>query len=82
MPYDVIQPLWSDGSEKRRWIAIPNDGTPNTAAERIGCRGWELDLPERHRPDQALRISGAPLETRFLVRGDDAIWYGFTYRGG
>jgi glucose/arabinose dehydrogenase len=35
MPYDVIQPLWSDGADKKRWIAIPNDGTPNTAAEKI-----------------------------------------------
>ncbi len=81
MPYDVVQPLWSDGAEKRRWIAIPNDGTPNTAAERIG---WSEDgnwtFPNGTVLIKHFEFPGRRLETRFLVRGDDAIWYGFTYR--
>lgn len=25
MPYEVNQPLWSDGASKRRWVALAND---------------------------------------------------------
>ena len=33
--YTVNSPLWSDGAVKKRWFAVPNDGTHNTAAEQI-----------------------------------------------
>ncbi|WP_350287902.1 PQQ-dependent sugar dehydrogenase, partial [uncultured Croceitalea sp.] len=36
LPYDMIDPFWSDGAYKKRWMAIPNDGTHDTAAEQIG----------------------------------------------
>jgi len=81
IPYAVNQPLWSDGSDKRRWIAIPNDGTPDTPAERIlwseeGAWGFPVGtVLVKHFEFPARR-----LETRFLVNGDDGEWYGFTYR--
>lgn len=81
MPYDVNQPLWSDGADKKRWIAIPNDGTPNTAAERITYSedgNWAFPVGTvliKH-----FEYPGRRLETRFFVHGDDLVWYGFTYR--
>ncbi|MBL9157626.1 MAG: PQQ-dependent sugar dehydrogenase [Verrucomicrobiales bacterium] len=81
MPYDVNQPLWSDGADKKRWIAIPNDGTPNTAAERITYSedgNWAFPVGTvliKH-----FEYPGRRLETRFFVYGDDLVWYGFTYR--
>ena len=35
LPYDMIEPFWSDGADKHRWIAIPNNGSHNTASEKI-----------------------------------------------
>jgi len=81
IPYTVNQPLWSDGSDKRRWIAIPNDGTPDSPAERIlwseeGAWGFPVGtVLVKHFEFPARR-----LETRFLAHGDDGEWYGFTYR--
>lgn len=81
MPYDVIQPLWSDDSDKRRWIALPNDGNPNTAAERIAWSeegNWTFPVGTvliKH-----FEVPGRRLETRFFVNGDDGTWFGFTYR--
>lgn len=35
IPYTVNTSLWSDGSEKMRWISLPNDGTHDTAGEQV-----------------------------------------------
>lgn len=81
MPYDVIQPLWSDGADKNRWIAIPNDGTPNTAAERIvWSEEGHWSFPAGTVLIKHFEYPGRRLETRFFVRGDDGDWFGFTYR--
>jgi hypothetical protein len=32
--YDLIVPFWSDGAEKRRWIAVPNDRAGGAARIR------------------------------------------------
>lgn len=81
IPYDVIQPLWSDAAEKKRWIAIPNDGTPDTPAEQItwSAEGnWSFPIGTvliKH-----FEYPGRRLETRFMVHGEDRAWFGFTYR--
>jgi len=89
VPYDLNEPFWSDGARKSRWIAVPNDGARDTPAEQVTykpdgdwgfptgtvlMKHFELPLDENN-PDSTTR-----LETRFLVRGDDARWYGLTYR--
>ncbi len=89
IPYDVNAPLWTDGSEKKRWIAIPNDGTYNTPDEQIYFRAnsdwdfpegtvtikhFELPVDERN-PNITKRV-----ETRFFVIGKDGENYGFTYK--
>ena len=36
LPYDVNSPLWSDGAHKKRWVAVPGDGTDsNPSLDRI-----------------------------------------------
>jgi uncharacterized repeat protein (TIGR03806 family) len=89
IPYGLNQPFWSDGAEKSRWIALPNDGTRDTVDEQIGysengnwdypvgtvlMKHFELVLDEGDPSDRTR------LETRFMVRGEDARWYGVTYR--
>lgn len=88
IPYTVNAPLWSDAAVKQRWLAIPNDGTHDTAAEQIGyleegewsfpvgtvfIKHFELALNENNPSD--LRR----LETRFLIHGEDS-YYALTYR--
>ncbi len=89
LPYAVNAPLWTDGSVKHRWIAIPNDGTADSSSEQITfdpLDSWhfpngtvfikQFDLPNDERnPLQIRRV-----ETRFLVHGTDGVYYGVTYR--
>ena len=88
LPYAPAAPFWSDNARKARWIAIPNDGTPDTTAERIAyspTAEWtypdgtvfmkHFDLPASDvDPNFIKRV-----ETRFLIRGPTD-WYGLTYR--
>ena len=89
VPYGLNQPFWSDGADKFRFIALPNEGSRNTANEKVGfsatgdwtyptgtvlMKHFELALSETN-PSVRTR-----LETRFMVLGDDDVWYGLTYR--
>ncbi|HSN84642.1 MAG TPA: PQQ-dependent sugar dehydrogenase, partial [Polyangiales bacterium] len=89
VPYTLNQPFWSDAALKSRWIAVPNDGVRDTPAEQIGfaessywqypvgtvlMKHFDLGLDESD-PSVTTR-----LETRFMVLGDDQIWYALTYR--
>ncbi len=81
IPYRVNSPLWSDGAEKQRWIATPNDGAPDTAGEQIAYSesgNWEF--PPGTVIVKQFTLEGRRLETRFLVRGSDGAWYAVTYR--
>lgn len=89
IPYDVATPLWSDGAAKRRWIILPNNGTHDTAEEKISfhesdnwsfpagtvfVKHFEIPLDERN-PSVTKR-----LETRIVVCTTDGEKYGLTYR--
>ncbi|MGB8224857.1 MAG: PQQ-dependent sugar dehydrogenase [Polyangiales bacterium] len=89
VPYGLNQPFWSDGASKTRFIALPNDGVRDTPDEQIAfsasgdwiypigtvlMKHFELVLDETD-PSITTR-----LETRFMVLGDDGVWYGLTYR--
>ena len=89
LPYDLIQPFWSDGALKRRWMAVPSDGIPDASHERIGYSDVEdwtypigsvlikhFDISTDETQEGVLRR----LETRFMVRGVDGAWYGLTYK--
>ncbi len=81
IPYDMIEPFWSDGADKSRWLAIPNDGTHNTADEQIqfSADGNWL-FPKGAVLIKHFELGGQRLETRFEVHGDDGIYYYLTYK--
>ncbi len=89
IPYTVNAPLWSDAAVKKRWVAIPNNGSYNTAAEQVvfsETSSWQFppgtvfikhfELPvDINNPDSTVR-----LETRFIVIKADGTEYGVTYK--
>lgn len=89
IPYDVNSPLWSDGTLKGRWIAVPNDGTHDTASEQVIYQesgAFEFPVGTVLVKHFALPVDETdpsvivPVETRFFVNGTDGSWYGVTYR--
>lgn len=87
VPYTVNAPLWSDGAAKRRWLAVPNDGT--SGGQKIGFSAesdWQFppgtvfvkhfELPVDEKAPSVVR----KLETRFLVMSATGEPYGVTYR--
>lgn len=89
LPFDLNTPLWSDGAVKRRWVAVPNDGAPYGAGERVSfapagewtfpagtvfVKLFELPVDDT---DPSVRKR---LETRFLVRDASGGVVGVTYR--
>ena len=89
MPYEVNSPLWSDGAEKKRWIAIPNDGSHNTPAEQVtysDTGAWTFPVGTVLVKHFALPVDERnpsitkPVETRFFVHGSDGVYYGVSYR--
>ena len=89
VPYDVNVPLWSDGATKRRWIALPNDGTHNSPSEQIGFDredNWSFPpgtvaIKHFDLPLDANDVSkSVKLETRFLIFTENGEAYGVTYK--
>ena len=90
IPYSTRAELWSDGAVKKRWIALPNNGTYNTADEQIefdATEDWDFppgtvlvkhfELPN----DLGNPTSTTRLETRFVVIGATASeYYTVTYK--
>lgn len=82
IPYSVNAPLWSDGSIKSRFIAIPGDnpkidftltkswGFPN---ETVLVKSFGLELVEGDPASQRW------IETRFLTKQQNE-WVGYSYR--
>lgn len=73
IPYTVSSPLWSDGAEKERWLAIPDGATI-----AIGPDG-DWDLPVGSVAMKTFAVGGKRLETRLFMRHDDGGWAGYTY---
>jgi uncharacterized repeat protein (TIGR03806 family) len=74
IPYDVNQPLWSDGASKSRWVALP-DGTSATTAS-----DGDLDFPNGTVLAKEFRLDNQRLETRLFVRHQDGGWAGYAYQ--
>jgi uncharacterized repeat protein (TIGR03806 family) len=73
LPFEVNSPLWSDGAEKRRWLALP-------PSSRIHVRDdGDLDFPIGSVLMKEFRLQGKPVETRLLVRHLDGDWGGYSY---
>jgi uncharacterized repeat protein (TIGR03806 family) len=82
IPFEVNMPLWSSGLSKKRWVMIPNDGVPNTNAERIAYsenHAWQFPVGTVFVKHFARPDNDAPVETRIFVHGNDG-WGGVTYK--
>ncbi len=87
IPYELNTILYSDGASKKRWIAVPNDGTRDTSDEQIIFNSdTDFEYPDgtvliKHfeiNTDKQNPNEIKKLETRFLIiNGDDT--YGVTY---
>jgi uncharacterized repeat protein (TIGR03806 family) len=73
IPYDVNSPLWSDGADKDRWLAIPDGTTITIDAEQ------DWDLPIGSVAMKTFSSGGRRIETRLFMRHDDGGWGGYTY---
>lgn len=78
LEFDVTTPLWSDGAEKRRWLALPGDSTIAFHADEP----WGFPLGTALVKHFELPLVGGGvrrLETRVLLR-QEADWVGVTYK--
>ncbi|WP_419211072.1 malectin domain-containing carbohydrate-binding protein [Maribacter sp. X9] len=89
IPYELIDPFWSDGALKKRWMAIPNDGSHDTPGERIKFSEngeWEFPLGTvmikhfDYPVDDRDATKTRKVETRFSVKADDGNFYFLTYK--
>jgi mono/diheme cytochrome c family protein len=67
LPFSPQYPLWSDGSQKRRWIFLP----PGTAIDAAESDAWQF--PAGTRLWKEFR-HGRAVETRYIERLDDGRW--------
>jgi len=74
IPYDVNSPLWSDGAEKLRFLALP---AGSQGKVRIDWDG-RLDLPNETVLVKTFLLGDRRLETRLLHR-DRGEWRFYTY---
>jgi len=91
LPYDMIDSFWSDGADKKRWIAIPNDGTHDTPEEQIAFSEngvWEFPVGTiiikhfNYQLDENDPASTKKIETRFSIKDENGIFYYLTYQWG
>lgn len=73
IPYDVNAPFWSDGTDKDRWLALPEG--QNITVQTSGR--WQF--PSGTVLMKNLRFGTRLIETRLFMRHPDGIWGGFTY---
>ncbi len=73
IPYSINAPLWSDGSEKERYFALPEGGRITVAAD------GHFEFPNGTILIKTFSVGGRRVETRLFVRHMDGNWGGYTY---
>ncbi len=73
IPYHINSPLWSDGAEKKRWMAVPED------AQVVAQVDGDFEFPVGTVLVKSFAFDDAPVETRLLVRHRDGGWAGYSY---
>ena len=73
IPYDVASPLWSDGADKRRWMALPDGATITVDGD------GDFVFPVGSVMAKEFSLAGKRLETRLLMHHADGSWGGYTY---
>ncbi len=72
IPYAPAAPLWSDGLQKDRWMALPDGATIDVDAQ------GDLVFPVGTVLIKTFAYEGRRIETRLLVHHDDG-WAGYAY---
>ncbi len=72
LPYHPVEPFWSDGAKKERWIAIPH----LEQVVRTEENGWKF--PEGSVLVKHFLLEGKPVETRLMVHAKGR-WTGYSY---
>lgn len=87
IPYDVNSPLWSDGADKQRGMALPNLAkihVKDCAAHPSECLGMADDgkwvFPVGTVMVKSFLFDNKLVETRLFVHLDDATWVGYSYK--
>lgn len=84
IPYSVSSPLWSDGTYKERFIAIPHKENEDCRIDFKGSRGWGFPNDTVIVKSFALETTADDaasrrwIETRFFVRQQNE-WVGYSY---
>jgi mono/diheme cytochrome c family protein len=72
LPFAPQYPLWTDGAQKRRWIALP----PGTAVDASDAERWQFPAGTRLWKQFTFEHG---VETRFMARRADGTWLYATY---
>jgi uncharacterized repeat protein (TIGR03806 family) len=73
IPYDVRAPLWSDGADKKRWLALPEGQSVTVDAS------GDFVFPVGTVLAKEFTQGGVRVETRLFVRHASGDWAGYTY---
>lgn len=73
IPYEVNTPLWSDGADKQRWMALPDNTKIHVEAD------GDWTFPNGTVLMKQFSVGGKRVETRLLMRHPDGIWAGYSY---
>ncbi|MEQ9495654.1 MAG: PQQ-dependent sugar dehydrogenase [Deltaproteobacteria bacterium] len=73
IPYTVTAPLWSDGADKQRWMAVPDGETITIDAD------GDFDFPTGTVLMKEFTLNGRRVETRLFMRHPSGQWAGYTY---
>ncbi len=87
IPYEVNSPLWSDGADKLRGMALPPGGkihVKDCAAAPSACTQGPADTGKWVFPVGTVMVKsflfdGKIVETRLFIRFDAVTWAGFSY---
>ena len=71
--YMINQPLWSDGADKDRGLALPNGSTISVRPD------GDFDLPAGTVLVKTFSFDGQPVETRLFMNHPGGGWRGYSY---
>ncbi len=74
IPYEVREPFWSDGADKTRYLALPNDATIDVEED------GDFDLPVGSVLVKQFYLHDELIETRLMFNQPDTGWVGHSYQ--